>query len=160
MKYFKPDYLFEHFSDITMTWLVNNNIDHIFSDLDSTLTAHNQQGNNTFEKWFRLLQEHNISLIILSNNSQGRVDKFTEPYGISGYGMANKPATVKIKKIMEDAGAESEKSLFLGDQLFTDVWCGKRLGMKTALVQPIEPEHEPWNVSLKRKLESSIRKRW
>ncbi|MDQ0253596.1 HAD superfamily phosphatase (TIGR01668 family) [Evansella vedderi] len=160
MSYFKPDFLFEHFSDITMTWLDNNRITHIFSDLDSTLAAHNQQGSVQFEEWLDRLHQHNIQLVILSNNSQGRVDKFTEPYGIKGYGMANKPAISKIKGIMKEVGAVPETSIFLGDQLFTDVWCGKRLGMKTVLVHPVEPEHEPWNVSIKRKFETLIRNRW
>lgn len=160
MSYFKPDYLFEHFSDITLTWLEKNNIKHIFSDLDSTLAAHDHPGSKEFEDWLAGLKEHKIELVILSNNSQGRVDKFTKPYGIKGFGMAAKPATTKIKGIMNEIGAKPETSIFLGDQLFTDIWCGKRLGMTTVLVHPLEPEHEPWNVSLKRSLETIVRKRW
>ncbi|ADU30638.1 YqeG family HAD IIIA-type phosphatase [Evansella cellulosilytica] len=160
MRYFKPDFLFEHFSGITIKWLKENNITHIFSDLDSTLAAHDQHGTKEFEAWLSQLRENNVQLVILSNNNQSRVDIFTEPYRIVGYGKANKPATSKIQRIMDEVGAKSETSLFLGDQLFTDVWCGKRLKMITALVHPIEPEHEPWNVSLKRKAESVIRRGW
>ncbi|SDZ42708.1 hypothetical protein SAMN05421736_112113 [Evansella caseinilytica] len=160
MSYFKPDFLFEHFSDIKLNWLEEQRVKHIFSDLDSTLTGHGKLGDKKFENWLKSLREYDIQLIILSNNSQGRVDRFTEPYGIPGYGMANKPATTKIKGIMEEQNAVPETSLFLGDQLFTDVWCGKRLGMKTVLVHPVNPEHEPWNVALKRKLETLIRRRW
>ncbi|MFA9557974.1 YqeG family HAD IIIA-type phosphatase [Evansella sp. AB-rgal1] len=160
MIYFKPDYLFEHYSDITGKWLDDNGITHIFSDLDSTLAAHDQGGDEQFEKWLQLLHDHNVQLVILSNNNQGRVDRFTKPYDLRGYGMANKPATTKIKGIMREVQAKPNSSLFLGDQLFTDVWCGKRLGMKTVLVHPIGPEHEPWNISLKRKVESFVRKQW
>ncbi|MBU9720155.1 MULTISPECIES: YqeG family HAD IIIA-type phosphatase [Bacillaceae] len=160
MKYFKPDYLFEHFTDITITWLKEHQIQHIFSDLDSTLAAHDQLGCERFENWLAMLHDNHIELVIISNNNQERVDKFTEPFGITGYGKANKPTTTKIEKIMKDVGAKSETSIFLGDQIFTDVLCGKRLGMTTVLVQPIGPEHEPWNITIKRKLETVIRSQW
>ncbi|MDG5789062.1 HAD-IIIA family hydrolase [Evansella sp. AB-P1] len=160
MSYFKPDFLFEHFTDITLTWLKNHSITHIFSDLDSTLAGHNQLGDEQFEKWLNELNNSNIQLIILSNNSQGRVDRFIKSYNMKGYGMANKPGTGKVKKIMAEVGATADKSLFLGDQIFTDIWCGKRLGMKTVLVHPVEPEREPWNITLKRKMESIVRRQW
>lgn len=160
MSYFKPDFLFEHYSNITITWLKQNKIKHIFSDLDSTLAAHDQQGDKSSEDWIKKLREEDIQLIIISNNSQDRVDLFTKPLGIKGYGKTNKPSTKRIRQIMEENGADEKTSLFLGDQIFTDILCGKRLGMKTVLVQPIDPQYEPWNITLKRKLEKVIRRRW
>lgn len=160
MSYFKPDFLFEHFSNITPKWLNENNITSIFSDLDSTLAAHNQNGDKSVINWINRLKKENIQLIIISNNSQERVDAFTKNINIAGYGRMNKPSTRKIIKIMEKHKIDPNKSIFLGDQIFTDVLCGKRLGMKTVLVKPVEPEHEPWNITLKRKLETIIRSRW
>lgn len=161
MSYFKPDFLFEHFSNISIQWLEEQGITHIFSDLDSTLAAHDQLDKGaSAQEWISMLKNNKIDLIIISNNSQGRVDRFTSQYEIKGYGKTNKPSTKIIGEIMKDVGAEPSTSLFLGDQIFTDIVCGKRLGMKTALVKPIEPEHEPWNINLKRKLETVIRRAW
>ena len=43
-------------------------------------------------------------------------------------------------------------TLFVGDQLFTDVWGGKRTGIQTFLVKPIHPKEEI-QIVLKRRLE-------
>ncbi len=160
MRIFKPDYELEHFTDVSLQFLKKHNIQVIFSDLDSTLTAHDQLGDAEFTKWYEKLTANKIKLIVVSNNSQGRVDRFTKPYNIKGYGRCKKPLINNIRKIMEEVGARSSNSLFLGDQLFTDVLCGKRLHMKTVLVLPLGIEHEPWTVRWKRGLEASIKKMW
>lgn len=160
MKFFKPDYDFEHFTDVSLQFLKEHNIHAIFSDLDSTLAAHDQLGDDDFSKWHEILEANDIKLVVVSNNSQGRVDRFTKPYHILGYGRCSKPAPSKIKRIMEEIGVNSRNSIFLGDQLFTDVLCGKLLKMKTVLVMPLGEEHEPWTVRWKRGLEASIKKRW
>lgn len=160
MKFFKPDYELKHFTDLSLQLLKEQNIKAIFSDLDSTLAAHDQLGDNEFTKWHDQLEKNDIKLIVVSNNNQNRVDRFTKPYNILGYGKVGKPTVTKIRNIMDKYGLTSENSLFLGDQLFTDVWCGKRLGMKTVLVHPLGIEHEPWTVRWKRGIESSLKKRW
>ncbi|WP_026675013.1 YqeG family HAD IIIA-type phosphatase [Alkalihalobacterium bogoriense] len=160
MKYFKPDFALHHFSDITPKWLERYNIKTIFSDLDSTLAIHNKLGDKEVEQWIEMLREEKVTLVIVSNNNQSRVDKFCNPYQIHGYGHCNKPTVTEIQKHMRTVGATKETSLFLGDQVFTDVWCGKRLGMKTGLVAPIGAEHEPIQIKVKRKVENIIRKFW
>ncbi|MDT8861114.1 YqeG family HAD IIIA-type phosphatase [Alkalihalobacillus sp. MEB130] len=160
MKYFKPDFELHHFSDITSEWLQQNNIKTIFSDLDSTLASHDRPAGDELTQWITMLKDQGVQLIVASNNSQGRVDRFCEPNGIIGFGKCNKPAASRIEKHMQTVGATKETSLFLGDQLFTDVWCGKRAGMKTALVKPIGQEHEPIQIVLKRKLERWVKSRW
>lgn len=160
MGFLKPDYEFEHFADLSMELLKELKIKAIFSDLDSTLAAHDQLGDEAFTKWHEKLESNQVKLIVVSNNSQGRVDRFTKPYQIIGYGKCNKPTTSKIEKIMKEMGVTNENSLFLGDQLFTDVLCGKRLKMKTVLVKPLGEEHEPWTVRWKRGIEKTIKKRW
>jgi HAD superfamily phosphatase (TIGR01668 family) len=160
MKYLKPDYQFEHFTDVSLELLNDNNIRAIFSDLDSTLTAHNQLGDEQFAKWHEKIESIGVKLVVVSNNSQGRVDRFTKPYDIVGFGRCNKPTTSRMLKIMGEIGVTSSDSFFLGDQLFTDILCGKLLKMKTILVKPLGEEQEPWTVRWKRGLEESIKKRW
>lgn len=160
MKFFKPDFEFEHFTDITIDFLKTKGVKAIFSDLDSTLTAHDQLGDEQFAKWHNVLEDNGIKLVVVSNNSQGRVDRFTKPYHILGYGRCNKPSIGVLRNIMKEIGVSSDQSIFLGDQLFTDVLCGKRLKMRTVLVKPLGEEHEPWTVRWKRGIEASIKKRW
>ena len=46
-------------------------------------------------------------------------------------------------------------TVFIGDQLFTDVWGAKRTGMKSILVKPINPKEEI-QIVLKRYLEKIV----
>ena len=52
---------------------------------------------------------------------------------------------------------ETKKSntLFVGDQIFTDVWGAKRIGIYSILVQPINPKEEI-QIVLKRYLERIV----
>lgn len=159
MNFLKPDYIIDHFSTITPTWLKERNIHTIISDLDSTLTIHNGNGNDTFAKWLQTLLDEEITLIIVSNNSQERVDVFSNTYKIVGYGNCHKPRTHVIEKQLFQKGLRAEHTLFLGDQVFTDIWCGKRLGVQTALVRPI-PGEEPITIRFKRLIESKLLQQW
>jgi HAD superfamily phosphatase (TIGR01668 family) len=160
MKFFKPDFELHHFSDITKEWLQTNKVQTIFSDLDSTLATHDQPGDDDLKDWIRMLKEQNVQLVIASNNNQARVDRFCTPHGILGFGKCKKPAASEVRKHMTKLGAKNETTIFLGDQLFTDVWCGKNVGIRTALVKPIGQEHEPIQIVFKRKIENWIKKRW
>ena len=48
-----------------------------------------------------------------------------------------------------------KRQVFIGDQLFTDVWGAKRTGMKSILVKPIYPKEEI-QIVLKRYLEKIV----
>lgn len=160
MKYFKPDFELDHFSKMDANWLEHHRVKTIFSDLDSTLAIHDEPGGDDLRTWIQMLKNHHVKLVIASNNSQGRVDRFCKPFGIIGFGKCAKPAPYKLRKHMDEIGASTETSIFLGDQLFTDVWCGKLLNIRTVLVKPIGKEHEPIQIVLKRKLETIVKKRW
>lgn len=156
MKKFKPDYKFAHFTEINKEWLVENEIELILSDLDGTLAAWNELGGEVFEKWLAELHAVNIELFIVSNNSQTRVDSFVNYYGINGIGQCKKPSKGAIFNVLKDKGINPFNVLFLGDQVFTDVMTGKKLGTKTAMVSPFVGEYEPFRTSCKRWLERIV----
>ena len=52
-------------------------------------------------------------------------------------------------------GTEAEHTIFVGDQLFTDVYGAKRAGIRNILVQPIHPKEEI-QIVLKRYLEKIV----
>ena len=49
-------------------------------------------------------------------------------------------------------GTDLKSTIFVGDQLFTDVWGAKRTGIRNILVKPIHPKEEI-QIVLKRRLE-------
>ena len=56
---------------------------------------------------------------------------------------------------MERMGTTGRTTLFVGDQLFTDVWGAKKAGIRTYLVKPIHPKEEI-QIVLKRFLEKIV----
>ena len=52
-------------------------------------------------------------------------------------------------------GTDKTNTLFIGDQLFTDVWGAKRTGIRNILVKPIYPKEEI-QIVLKRYLERVV----
>lgn len=56
---------------------------------------------------------------------------------------------------MKLMGTDLESTIFIGDQLFTDVWGAKRIGMRNILVRPIGKKEEI-QIVLKRYLEKIV----
>jgi predicted HAD superfamily phosphohydrolase YqeG len=52
-------------------------------------------------------------------------------------------------------GTRIDNTIFVGDQLFTDVYGANRVGMMTYLVKPIHPKEEI-QIVFKRKLERIV----
>ena len=52
-------------------------------------------------------------------------------------------------------GTDCSNTLFIGDQLFTDVWGANRTGLFSILVRPINPKEEI-QIVLKRRLEAVV----
>ena len=68
---------------------------------------------------------------------------------------AHKPSTKNYIRAMEIMGTDRTNTLFVGDQLFTDVWGAKRAGIHNILVKPIHPKEEI-QIVLKRRLEKIV----
>lgn len=56
---------------------------------------------------------------------------------------------------MERMKTDRDTTLFVGDQLFTDVWGANRTGLYSILVKPINPKEEI-QIVLKRYLEAVV----
>lgn len=68
---------------------------------------------------------------------------------------AHKPSTKNYIRAMEIMGTDKSDTVFVGDQLFTDVWGAKRAGIHNILVRPIHPKEEI-QIVLKRYLEKIV----
>ena len=52
-------------------------------------------------------------------------------------------------------GTDRDTTVFVGDQLFTDIWGARRTGIYSILVNPIDP-HEEIQIVFKRYLERIV----
>lgn len=80
---------------------------------------------------------------------------FNEKIGVSYIFKAGKPGKKGYERAMQKIGTDKNNTVFIGDQLFTDVWGAKRAGIRNILVKPIHPKEEI-QIVLKRKLEKIV----
>jgi len=83
-----------------------------------------------------------FQICLLSKKKKERVESFHASVG--GYFIedARKPSVGNYRKAMELMGTDQNNTLFIGDQLFTDIYGAKRAGIRNVLVKPIHPKEE------------------
>lgn len=124
-------------------------------DIDNTLVMHGAPADERAKKLFARLKEIGFQCCLISNNQEPRVKMFNEEIQVNYIFNAHKPSTKNYKKGMEIMGTTTENTIFVGDQLFTDVWGAKRAGIRNILVKPINPKEEI-QIVLKRYLEKIV----
>lgn len=127
----------------------------IIFDIDNTLVPHGAPSDKRAEKLFEGLKKMGFQCCLLSNNQYQRVSSFNEKIQVHFIENAHKPSRKNYLKAMELMGTKVENTLFVGDQLFTDVYGAKRVGIHNILVKPIHPKEEI-QIVLKRKLEKIV----
>lgn len=127
----------------------------VMFDIDNTLVPHDAPADERAIRLFAHLRAIGMETCLISNNQYPRVSSFAEAVGAHFVENAHKPGKKGYQKGMERMGCTPENALFVGDQLFTDVWGAKRAGMHTILVKPIHPKEEI-QIVLKRYLERIV----
>ena len=127
----------------------------IIFDIDNTLVPHGAPSDKRAEKLFEGLKKMGFQCCLLSNNQYQRVSSFNEKIQVHFIENAHKASRKNYLKAMELMGTKIENTLFVGDQLFTDVYGAKRVGIHNILVKPIHPKEEI-QIVLKRKLEKIV----
>lgn len=135
--------------------LYKNGIRGLIFDIDNTLVPHGAPADERAIRLFKRLKEIGFSCCLISNNQEKRVRTFNEPIQVDYVYNAHKPSTKNYKKAMEIMGTDVSDTVFVGDQLFTDVWGAKRTGIPSILVRPIHPKEEI-QIVLKRYLENIV----
>ena len=124
-------------------------------DIDNTLVPHGAPADDRAVRLFARLKDIGFRCCLISNNQEKRVKTFNEPIRVDYVYNAHKPSVKSYIKAMEIMGTDRESTVFIGDQLFTDVWGAKRAGIPNILVKPIHPREEI-QIVLKRYLEKIV----
>lgn len=136
---FTPDFMFGHYWEVTPAFLAEQGIRALLIDIDNTLAPYEMPDpDDDIRAWFRELDEHGIKAAFVSNNHPPRVERFNETIGIPAYPDSGKPGRKMLLLAMERLGASGRETAVLGDQLLTDAFAGKRLGLRAIIVPPIK----------------------
>lgn len=124
-------------------------------DIDNTLVPHGAPADERAKALFVGLKELGFECCLLSNNQLPRVQMFTKDVQVHFIENAHKPSTKNYIRAMDMMGTNKQNTVFIGDQLFTDVYGANRTGLRTILVKPIHPKEEI-QIVLKRYLEKIV----
>ena len=131
----------------------------IIFDIDNTLVPHNAMHDDRSLALFKRLKDIGFKYCFVSNNKEPRVASFNEKIGAEYVFKAGKPKKTGYEKAMEMLGTTRGTTLFVGDQLYTDIWGANRAGIHSILVKPID-KHEEIQIVLKRFIEKPFLWLW
>jgi HAD superfamily phosphatase (TIGR01668 family) len=136
---FKPTYQVDSIDSIPVAKLKRHGIRGLIIDLDNTMTPWNDlEVGPKVAQWFSELKEAGVGACVVSNNKRKqRVAVVAEHLGIPFVFRATKPRRKAFRAGMEILGTDAKDTAVIGDQLFTDILGGNRLGLCTILVLPI-----------------------
>jgi HAD superfamily phosphatase (TIGR01668 family) len=123
-------------------------------DLDNTLVGWQRSdlSDNVLE-WLRRLRNAGMQLYLVSNTRYGRrLEHLSTELEIPFVRRAWKPRRRGFLAAMEAMGVSPERTAMIGDQMFTDVLGGNRLGLYTIMVRPMA-RHEFAGTRISRMLE-------
>ena len=134
-----PSIYIENVKKITLELLKEKKIKGLILDIDNTLIDYDKNLLEGTKEWCDNLKENDIKLCILSNtNKVKKVEKVAKILNLEYIYFAHKPSKKGFLKAQKLLGLNKEEIAIVGDQIFTDVWGGNRVGMYTILTKPID----------------------
>lgn len=133
-----PTYMFARYSDVTPAFLLDHGISALLIDIDNTLAPYEQPDpDEAIHAWFASLHQAGIRTALVSNNHPPRVERFNQSLGLLAYPDSKKPSKKTLLIAMNALGVSKEETAVLGDQLLTDSYAGRHIGLPSLIVPPI-----------------------
>lgn len=118
-------------------YLKKKGIKCLLFDLDNTCVPFKvKEPNDKLKKLFHKLTKMGFKVIIFSNSPKRRLDRFSS-LGVDYNAFSMKPFARSFYKILRKYSYHKDEVCIIGDQLFTDIYGGNRVGIFTCLVDPI-----------------------
>lgn len=154
-KIFYPSVYYKSTYDVDFQEYYDRGFRGIIFDVDNTLVPHGADADDKAEALFERLKEIGFDTCLTSNNKEERVKRFNKNIHSHYIYKAHKPAKSGYRKAMKKMGTDTSNTMFVGDQLFTDVFGANMTGLYSVLVAPIHPKEEI-QIVLKRYLEKIV----
>ncbi len=102
-------------------------------DIDNTLVPHGADSTEKVDRFFAWLHEIGFQTLVLSNNDQERVERFLKNIDSLYICDAEKPKPGCYKKALEMLKGDKKNTLYIGDQVFTDILGANLAGLPSIL---------------------------
>lgn len=142
MKNLYPDVYLDKKEDIPAQYYYDKGYRGILFDIDNTLVPHDEPVDEATRIFIKKLKAIGFKICLISNNDEERVRLFADPLEVDYVYKAWKPGKDGYLRGMDVLKTDLTNTLFVGDQIFTDIWGAKRIGMHSILLDPINPKEE------------------
>jgi len=150
LKHFRPDEFADSFTDADYAALYNKGIRGLIFDIDNTLEGYEAEiPSQKTAGFLQSLIKTGFKICFVSNNNIKRITKFNSTLNFPAIHKAGKPKKSAVYRAAKLMDVPINNIAIIGDQIFTDIFCGKRLGLHTILVEPVT-SNDPWIVKIKR----------
>lgn len=126
-------------------------------DIDNTLVPHGNDSTAKVDVLFKDIHDIGFKTLLLSNNSEERILRFVRNIDTSYIAEANKPHPENYILALDKMQLEKNEVLFIGDQIFTDIYGANQSGISSILVHFLHHADET-NFGKRRQLEKIILK--
>lgn len=126
-------------------------------DIDNTLVPHGADSTKKVDELFCTLHAIGFKTLLLSNNEEKRIQRFLKNIDSLYISDAGKPKTDGYLKGIEMLGLKKEEVVFIGDQIFTDIYGANKSGIASILVKFIGYYVET-KIGIRRNIEKVILK--
>ncbi len=143
LKFLYPHEYISSVFEMTADKIKALDIDTVVFDIDNTLVPYwIKVPDERLKAYFSSLNQAGIKTAVLSNSKEERSKVFCASVNMPYIYRAGKPGIKGFKRLMDKIGSEPKRSMIMGDQIFTDVWCGNRAGAYSVLVKQVSPKDE------------------
>jgi HAD superfamily phosphatase (TIGR01668 family) len=156
----KPNAIFQKIQDIPLSLLEEWGVKGVILDVDGTLLSRKQNEATPAVVDWVLQAKKKFSILIVSNNTPKKIKRISDPLDLPYIAWTIKPFRYFFKKALRKLCLPPEQVCTIGDQLFTDIEGGKRVGTKTIYVFPIAPQDDMFWTKGRRYFEKKYLSRW
>ena len=127
----------------------------IIFDIDNTLVPHGKPSTEEVDELFKSIHSLGMKTILLSDNGQKRIEAFLKNIDAPYIDNANKPHTENFIRAVEMLELNKEEVVYIGDQVFKDIYGANKSGIDNILVKFIGWKTET-KIGIRRRLEKVI----
>ena len=139
-----PDMYQKSIYSINYEKLYNCGIRCLLFDLDNTCVPYVEKvPSKKLIDLFDYLKDMGFKVILFSNATKKRLEIFKNTLVVDCSYSSRKPSKRKFLKVLKMYNFDLSEVAIIGDQLFTDILGGNRVGIKTILVNPMSKKDMP-----------------
>ena len=120
-------------------------------DIDNTIKIYGE--NKPYKgvlEWIKYIKDSGYEIVLISNNYKETVEPFAKSLGLKYIAFALKPSPLGYVRAKKLINQKFSNMLVIGDQVFTDIFGAKIVGIKSILVDPISKTQEGVTVKIRR----------